>query len=111
MLTPAQAESLYREGILPDAKAGNIGRWFVYSSPDCIALQSNVSIEMQLTPDPNQDPAVLDAGPYYYAERSWLDLNVLLSSENTIRWLKENLDLTPENQHALEAAVPARVYA
>ena len=52
-----------------------------------------------------------DAGTYYYADRSWLDLNVLMSSENTRRWLEENLGVTAENQHTLEAAIPARVYA
>ena len=97
--------------ILPDAEQGNIGRFFVYGSPDWKALQSNVSISMELTPDPDREVSERDAGTYYYADRDWLDLNVLLCSENTLRWLKENLDLTPENQHALEAAVPARVYA
>ena len=110
-LTREQAIELYRTAILPDAEQGNIGRFFVYGTPDRDELMSNVTITMELTPDP--DPAFVerDAGPYYYADRSWLDLNVLMSSENTRRWLEENLGVTAENQHGLEAAIPARVYA
>ena len=38
-----------------------------------------------------------------------IDLNVLMSSENTIRWLKENLDVEPENQAALQQAGEPRL--
>ena len=110
-LTREQAIDLYRTAILPDAASGNIGRFFVYGTPDRDALMSNVNITMELTPDPDTEMVERDAGTYYYADRSWLDLNVLMSSENTRRWLEENLGVTAENQHTLEAAIPARVYA
>ena len=84
-LTREQAIDLYRTAILPDAASGNIGRFFVYGTPDRDALMSNVNITMELTPDPDTEMVERDAGTYYYADRSWLDLNVLMSSENTRR--------------------------
>ena len=95
-LTPEQALSLYREGILPDAQAGNIGRWFVYESGECLALSSTVGVTLELTPLPQTGAE----GSYY--RDSVIDLNVLMSAENTRRWLKENLDVEPENQAALQ---------
>ena len=92
-LTCEQAIELYRTAILPDAASGNIGRFFVYGTPDRDALMSNVNITMEITPDPDPTVAERDAGPYYYADRSWLDLNVLMSAENTRRWLEAALPL------------------
>ena len=102
-LTPEQALSLYREGILPDAHAGNIGRWFVYESGECLALSSTVGVTLELTPLPQPGAE----GSYYWD--SVIDLNVLMSSENTRRWLKENLDVEPENQAALQQAGEPRL--
>ena len=102
-LTPEQALSLYREGILPDAQAGNIGRWFVYESGECLALSSTVGVTLELTPLPQPGAE----GSYY--RDSVIDLNVLMSAENTRRWLKENLDVEPENQAALQQAGEPRL--
>lgn len=102
-LTPEQALSLYREGILPDAQAGNIGRWFVYESGECLALSSTVGVTLELTPLPQPGAE----GSYYWD--SVIDLNVLMSAENTRRWLKENLDVEPENQAALQQAGEPRL--
>lgn len=102
-LTPEQALSLYREGILPDAHAGNIGRWFVYESGECLALSSTVGVTLELTPLPQPGAE----GSYY--RDSVIDLNVLMSAENTRRWLKENLDVEPENQAALQQAGEPRL--
>ena len=95
-LTPEQAMDLYRTGILPDAQAGSIGRWFAYEGEECRALQSSVNVTLELTPLPQADAE----GSYYWD--SVIDLNVLMSAENTRRWLKENLDVEPENQAALQ---------
>ena len=107
MLTPAQAESLYREGILPDAMAGNIARSYAWESPRCRAEQSNMSLTVELTPLQG-DPE----GDYYF--RNVVDVTVLMCSENTLRWLKENLALEPENlyelQQSADTVTPYRVY-
>ena len=108
-LSTEQAMSLYREGILPDAQAGKIGLWFPYEGEQCRALQSTVSVTIELTPLPQPG----SEGSYYWD--SVIDLNVLMSSANTLRWLKENLGVEPENYAALQqaadiAAVPTRVY-
>ena len=108
-LTPEQALDLYRTGILPDAQAGKIGLWFPYEGEQCRALQSTVSVTIELTPLPQPG----SEGSYYWD--SVIDLNVLMSSANTLRWLKENLGVEPENYAALQqaadiAAVPTRVY-
>ena len=95
-LTPEQALDLYRTGILPDAQAGNIGLWFAYEGEQCRALQSTVGVTLELTPLPQTGAE----GSYYWD--SVIDLNVLMCSENTRRWLKENLGVEPENQAALQ---------
>ena len=102
-LTPEQALDLYRTGILPDAKAGNIGRWFSYEGGENLALSSTVGVTLELTPK-----AQTGSEANYYWD-SVIDLNVLMCSENTRRWLKENLDLEPENQAALQQAGEPRL--
>ena len=104
-LTPEQALSLYREGILPDAQAGNIGLWFPYESEQCRDLQSTVSVTLELTPLPKSDAE----GSYYWD--SVIDLNVLMNSANTLRWLKENLGVEPENYAARRQAGEPRIAA
>ena len=96
LLTTEQALRLYREGILPDARAGKIGLWFVYESDESRTLQSTVGVTLELTPKAQTG----DEGSYYWD--SVIDLNVLMCSENTLRWLKENLGVEPENQAALQ---------
>ena len=104
-LTPEQAMDLYRTGILPDAQAGSIGRWFAYEGEECRALQSSVNVTLELTPLPQADAE----GSYYWD--SVIDLNVLMCSENTRRWLKENLGVEPENQAALQQAGEPKMVA
>ena len=104
-ITTEQALSLYREGILPDALAGNIGLWFSYESEQCRDLQSTVSVTLELTPL----PAAGNEGSYYWD--SVIDLNVLMSSENTRRWLKENLGVEPENIAGLQHTAEPRIAA
>ena len=104
-LTPEQALDLYRTGILPDAKAGNIGRWFSYEGGENLALSSTVGVTLELTPK-----AQTGSEANYYWD-SVIDLNVLMCSENTRRWLKENLDLEPENQAALQQAGEPKMIA
>lgn len=104
-LTPEQALDLYRTGILPDAQAGNIGLWFPYESELCRDLQSTVSVTLELTPLPKSDAE----GSYYWD--SVIDLNVLMNSANTLRWLKENLGVEPENYAARRQAGEPRIAA
>lgn len=84
-LTSAQAMALYREGILPDAEAGNIGIWYAWTDEHTHAEQTGFTVE--IIPRDKRDP-----------DRPWLDtldVQVLTMSENTLRWLKENLNLDP----------------
>ena len=114
VLTPEQAESLYREGILADAKEGNIARNFVFSGTEQQREQTNVSIQIERETVRRLTP---DGMGYYYDSDASLWLSVLESSSHTRKWLEENLGVVPENQYALEQSVPAsdstpkRVYA
>lgn len=83
-LTPAQAVSLYRDGILPDAEAGNIGRWYVWEPDE--STRTNLSVNIYLKQD------MQDRENGYWSP---LGVTVEKGSENTLRWLKENLGLEP----------------
>ena len=98
-LTPEQAESLYLEGILPDAREGNIARWFLWNDPESEREQTNTMIQFFL-----EEEVRTPGGADYewYAPSDVLYLNVLESSAHTRAWLKEHLDIVPENQHDLE---------
>ncbi len=97
-LTPEQAESLYREGILHDAREGNIARTFVFSGAEAQREETNVSIQIEREVQPRLTP---DGQAYYYDSSAKLFLNVLESSSHTRRWLRDNLGILPENCHAL----------
>ena len=86
-LTPAQAVSLYREAILPDAKAGNIGRWFVREPDE--SKSTNLAVSIYLKQDAK------DRENSYWSP---LWVTVEKDSENTLKWLKENLNLEPSEQ-------------
>ena len=104
-LTPEQAASLYEEGILPDAREGNIGVSFAWTSDERRAEESNVSLRLTLRREETADGRHPGAAPdYSYSSltRSSISLKVLMRSRHTIRWLEENLDLTPVPAEALE---------
>lgn len=98
-LTPQEAESLWREGILPDAREGNIARWYCFAGDESRAEQTNlnITIEREQRRIPTED-----GRGYYYDPSAFLSLTVLESSAHTRAWLKEHLDLEPENAYALE---------
>ena len=89
-LTAEQAMSLYHEGILPDTEAGTLGRWILWSSPENAEEQTNLQINIELWQDDAEMPQGRTYRPLYINER------VLFSSENTLRWLRENLGLEPQ---------------
>ena len=92
VLTPAQAVSLWREGVVPDAEAGNISHWRIRDNPApdeeftnlTVVLVRRVQCESELRMD-------------------YLDEEVLYTSENTLRWLRDNLGLAPEKAPAVPA--------
>ena len=88
-LTPAQAVSLYREGILPDAENGNIYHWHLWDSGEARAEQTNLLVTIYLR---------RDAQGQEYGQVFPMSAPVLTCSENTLHWLKENLDLTPSEE-------------
>ncbi len=75
-LSREELQSLYREGILPDLRAGRMGRIWVLSDGDQKRLVSNVSLRLQVETE--------NGG---YQSSGW---NVCLDAENCIRWLREN---------------------
>jgi ABC-2 type transport system permease protein len=99
-LTPGQAESLWHEGILPDAREGNIARWFAFGGEQQ-REGTNVSISIEREEEPVPTP---DGLSYYYDADAYLFLDVLESSVNTRRWLQQNLGITTENLYKLEQA-------
>jgi hypothetical protein len=86
-LTPAQAVSLYREGILPDAESGNIYHWHLSDSEEAQAERTNLLATIYLR---------RNAQGQEYAQVFPMSAPVLTCSENTLRWLKENLGLEPQ---------------
>ena len=88
-LTPAQAVSLYREGILPDAESGNIYHWHLWDSEEAQAERTNLLATIYLR---------RNAQGQEYAQVFPMSTPVLTCSENTLRWLRENLGLTPSEQ-------------
>ena len=89
VLTPAQAVSLWREGIVPDAKAGKLSLWHIRDNPAPDAEQTNLTIAIMRRVQRGDDL-------YMYH----LDEEVLTTSENTLRWLRENLELEAEKAPA-----------
>ena len=90
-LTPEQAASLYEEGILPDAREGNIGVSFAWTSDERRAEESNVSLRLTLRREETADGRRPGAAPdYSYSSltRSSISLKVLMRSGHTIRWLE-----------------------
>ncbi len=85
-LSPAEALSLYREGILPDAEAGNIGYWHVWDGGSAGEEETGLSVTIYFK------PAGEDWDEGYTAP---ISTTVLKTSENTLKWLRENLDLEP----------------
>ena len=98
-LTPAEAESLWREGVLPDAEAGNIARWYAFSGEEARREETNVSLVLEREEEPVPTP---DGLSYYYDADAYLFLDVLESSVNTRAWLAQKLGVTAENQYELE---------
>ena len=88
-LTPAQAVSLYRDGILPDAESGNIYHWHLWDSEEARAEQTNLLVTIYLH---------RDAQGQEYAQVFPMSTPVLTCSENTLRWLRENIGLTPSEE-------------
>ena len=91
-LTPAQAVSLWQEGIVPDAKAGKLSLWHIRDNPAPEAEQTNLTIEIMRR-------VQREDGMYMH----YLDEQVLYTSENTLRWLRDNLGLAPEKTPAVPA--------
>ena len=84
VLTPAQAVSLWREGIVPDAEAGNLSRWRIRYGEEDDAERTNMSVTIMRRVQ-REEGMFMDH----------LDEQVLVSSENTLRWLRDELGLEP----------------
>ena len=100
-LTPEEAASLYREGILPDAREGHIARSFVFAGAESERELTNATVQIDLMRELLPTP---DGLGYYYDSKGHIYLDVLESSSHTLNWLEEHLGLRPENRHALELA-------
>ena len=84
--------SLWAEGILPDAREGNIARWYAWDGEECRTEQTNVTVNLELF------PAEGGAASYdyrAYSPRDHFDITVLTRSAHTLGWLKDTLGLEP----------------
>ena len=106
-LTPDEAASLYREGILPDAREGRIARSFVFAGAESEREVTNVTVQIDLTRELLPTP---DGLGYYYDNEGHIYLEVLESSAHTIQWLEEHLGVTPENAAALGRTADVREF-
>ena len=84
-LTPEEAASLYREGILPDAREGRIARSFVFAGAESERELTNATVQIDLARELLPTP---DGLGYYYDSKGHIYLDVLESSAHTIQWLE-----------------------
>ena len=101
-LTPEQAASLWAEGLVPDAREGKIARWYIWASEESRAEETDISVDIELLSDAEMTVEVSGLTAGYtgmraYDPRDMLNVTVLTCSEHTLRWLEENLALTPES--------------
>lgn len=101
-LTPEQAASLWAEGLVPDAREGEIARWYVWASEEARAEETDISVDIELLSDAEMTVEVGSRTAGYtgmraYDPRDMLNVTVLTCSEHTLTWLEENLALTPES--------------
>lgn len=82
-LTSEEAVSLYREGVLPDAEAGAIGRVHLVTDEAYYESAYPLKIRIDL-----RDSSVVGYRSYYYVR-----VDVEADSVNTLRWLAEHTDL------------------
>ena len=85
VLTPAEALSLWREGVIPDAEAGNLSLWRIRDNPAPDEVFTNLTVVLVRR---------VRSGSELHMD--YLDEEVLYTSENTLRWLRDNLGLAPE---------------
>ena len=105
-LTPEEAAELYEQGVLPDAREGNIERWYAWESEAMRAETTDMTLSIELFPEEEE----LRPDAYrYYNPGDHLDLNVLTCSAHTIRWLERNLGVAPVSRTLAEEAAPAAV--
>lgn len=88
-LTAERALSLYREGVLPDTEAGRLSRRFIWTDSER-AGDTNVELDIELWPEGAETQQSRAYSPLFIGERVQLD------SENTLRWLKDNLGMDPQ---------------
>ena len=85
-LTREQAVELYNTCILPDAKDGTIGLYFLSDSERANRERTTASVSLELW----QQPGSQEPGTRY------ISIEVLKSAARTCRWIEENLGFTPE---------------
>lgn len=104
-LTPEQTAELFEQGVWPDARAGNIAHWYAIVNDETRDEQSNVDVMVELTGAEDSPLHVYAENGivHTYRDGDYFHFTVLMSSENTIRWLSENLGVTPVPERELEA--------
>lgn len=93
-LTPAQAEELYSQAILPDVDSGTLGRiWLMTSGSDYYAKVYALSFCFNLY-DASAQPTGIDrsySGTYY----DYFETTLTVDSVNALKWLADNTDIVP----------------
>ncbi len=96
-LTPEQALSLFEEGVWLDAKEGSIAHWFMFARDESRAEASNVDLTLELrgAEDLPFRVTAQSGAIHVYKDDEYYSFNVSLTAAHTIRWLEENLGITP----------------
>jgi len=84
-LTPAQAVSFYRDGILADAAEGKIGLYYVSENQPGALTPSNVQFSFGMEELPDRQYGLPPAFAHDYR---WFQ--IYMESEHCLAWLKEN---------------------
>ena len=90
-LDAAEAVRFYEEYLLPDIKAGTMGRFWFLNNQEHLETQANIRFEFNLS-----NASMLE-DPEDYEKRidEYFVFNLNLDAANCLRWLEENTDIEP----------------
>ena len=87
--SPQEAVDFYENYLLPDIKAGTMGRYWFLHNTQHYETQCNVRFELNLS-----ERAML-ADPKGDYNTEYFSFNLNVDAVNCLRWLEENTDIVP----------------
>lgn len=87
--TPQEAVDFYENYLLPDIKAGTMGRYWFLHNTQHYETQCNVRFELNLS-----DRATINDPKGNY-DTEYFSFNLNVDAVNCLRWLEENTDIVP----------------